>query len=133
MKFCTDTGFILAVFDNDVTSLSYIQEAKTGKTKLIIPIIVLAEATKKLMQRGVAKEIIEEFWDTIESSNKISLINIDRIIANEAAKLSLSYSLALIDALVAATAKLTDCSTIFTSDSDYKLLVKKGYIKVKSW
>ena len=133
MNYCTDTWFILGVFDKDPKSLSCIQETKAGKMRLIIPMIVFAEATKKLMHRGVAAKSIEEFWDAIESSEKIDLINIDRQIAEEAAKVSLSYSVPLIDALVAATAKITDCATVFTADNDYNLLVKRKYLKTQHW
>ncbi len=53
--------------------------------------------------------------------------------AKEAAKVSLTNSLHLIDSLIAATCKLTGCDALLTADSDYKPLVKKKYLKVTSW
>ena len=73
------------------------------------------------------------FWSGVESSQKVILIPLDRTIAKEAAKISLSFHVPLIDSLVAAASKITGCHCLLASDSDYGLLIKKKYLKVQSW
>lgn len=133
MKYCADTWFILKAFENDVIGKNIIEEARLGKTQIIIPISTFAESTKKLMQQGVSFQAIELFFQGIESTEEIIIVNLDKTIAQEAAKISLSNDLAMLDAFVAATAKIIGCEYVLTKDSDFKHLIKKRYIKVKSW
>ena len=133
MRYCADTWFLLKSFDKDPKALQIIADTKQGKTCIIIPIVVFAETIKKLMQRGVSQETIFKFFSAVEQSEKVSLIILDRKIAKEASMLSLSYKVPLIDAFVAATAKISDCVVLLSGDSDYRLLVKKKYLKVQSW
>ena len=133
MNYCADSWFIVALFNEDPKSLDILNQTKEGKTYLSIPIIVYAESIKKLMQRGVAKNIIDLFWQGVENSEKVNIINLNKSIGEEAAKISLSNNVPLIDSFVAATCKLTNCDYLLTGDDDYSVLVKKKYIKIYSW
>lgn len=133
MRYCADTWFILQVFDKNNTALSLIAETRTEKTQIIIPLIVFVESYKKLLQRGVSQETITLFFAGVEASEKIGLVMLDKTIGEEAARISLSFDVPLIDALVAATAKLTRCDSLLAKDSDYALLVKRKYLKLKSF
>ena len=133
MRYCCDTWFLLSLFNEDPKSVQILEDTKKGKAFLIIPMVVFAEASKKLMQKGVPQSTIDLFWSGVESSQKVALIPMDRSIGKEAAKISLSFNVPLIDSFVAATSKMTDCHFLLASDSDYGLLVKKRYLKVQSW
>ena len=133
MKYCADTWFILKAFENDEMGKKIIEEARLGNAQIIVPISTFAESTKKLMQQGVSFQAIELFFQGIENTEEIVIVNLDKNIAQEAAKISLSNDLAMLDAFVAATAKTIGCEYILTKDSDYKHLIKRKYIKVKSW
>ena len=133
MKYCADTWFILNLFEKDIKSINILQEIKYGKANLVIPIVVYAEAIKKLLQKGISKEYINQFFSGVESSNKIKFSLIEKTIAIEAAKISLSYNLPLIDSFIAATCKLMDCDALLSGDEHYKSLIKRKYIKVYSW
>lgn len=133
MKYCADTWFILKAFENDEMGKKIIEEARFGKAQIIVPISTFAESTKKLMQQGVSFQAIELFFQGIENTEEIIIVNLDKNIAQEAAKISLSNDLAMLDAFVAATAKIIGCEYVLTKDSDFKHLIKRKYIKVKSW
>ncbi|MBI2142533.1 PIN domain-containing protein [Candidatus Woesearchaeota archaeon] len=133
MKYCADTWFILFLFDKEQHAVRIFQETRIGKAGIAIPAVVFAEATKKLLQRGVQQKSIDLFWEGVEQSEKVKLIPVERTIAREAARVSLTYGVPLIDSLVAATAKLTGCDMLLSADSDYALLARKGYVKVQSW
>ncbi len=133
MRYCADTWFIIELFAKNPKAVQYIYEAKTGKTRIIVPIIVFAEATKKLLQKGVPQRLVDDFFSSVEASDKIELVLLDKAIAQEAAKISLSFNVPLIDALVAATTKLTGCDALLSGDDDYALLVKKNYLRKVSF
>ena len=133
MKYCADTWFLLNAFSKDTKALVLIEETKRDKTRILVPVVVFAETIKKLMQRGATKEVINTFFAGIESSDKIELIVADKSIAKEAAQISLTCNVPMIDSFVAATCRLYDCDALLSADSDYQLLIKKKYLKVMSW
>lgn len=129
MRYCADTWFIIELFAKNPKAVQYIYEAKTGKTRILVPIIVFAEATKKLLQKGISQRLVDDFFSSVEASDKIELVLLDKAIAQEAARISLSFNVHLIDALVAATTKLTGCDALLSGDDDYTLLVKRNYLR----
>lgn len=133
MKYCADTWFILNLFEKDIKSVNILQEIKYGKANLVIPIAVYAESVKKLLQKWISERDINQFFSGVESSNKIRLLLIEKTIAIESAKISLSYNLPLIDSFIASTCKLTNCDALLSGDEHYKTLIKRKYIKVLSW
>lgn len=133
MIYCADSWFILMVFEKKEKSMQLLREARTGKTKIIIPLIVFAEATKKLLQRGIRETDIDFLWATLEAIENVKPMVMDKPIAREAAKISLSFKLPLIDAMIAATCKITGCHALLTGDQDYHLLVKQKYLDVVGW
>lgn len=133
MRYCVDTWFILSLFNQDEKSEQILRETKEGKVRLIISVVVFAESTKKLLQKGISQSIIDSFWDGVESSEKMQLVMLDKSVAKEAAKVSLSYNVPLIDSLVAATCKIYGCNALLSGDGDYRVLVKNKYLKMISW
>ena len=133
MRYCSDTWFILHLFEKDPKAMHILEETKQGKTQIVIPIVVLAEATKKLLQKGVPQTVIDLFFSAVEASDKVTLAIADKTIAQEAARVSLTYSVPLIDSFVAATARTYDCHVLLAKDDDYDLLTKKKYLKVQCW
>ncbi|HLD05269.1 MAG TPA: type II toxin-antitoxin system VapC family toxin [Candidatus Nanoarchaeia archaeon] len=133
MRFCTDTWFLMKIFANDQKARDLVRRADEGKDWILIPLIAFAEMTKKMMMEGISQLKINEFFNDIERVEKVKMIYPSKEIANEAAKVSLSYKLSLLDAFVAATAKNTGCDVLLSADSDYRLIMKQKYLKVQSW
>lgn len=133
MKYCGDTWFLLHLFEKDANAVALIEDTKRGKARFVIPMVAYAEAIKKLMQRGAPRDIIEQFFMAVEASEKVELTPVDKSVAEEAARVSLTFSVPLIDSMVAATARLTGCDVLLSGDSDYSLLAKRKYLKVQSW
>ena len=133
MEYCTDTWFILELFEKDSKAINLLKEIKYGKASLVIPIIVYGEAIKKLLQKGISEADINLFFLGVESSNKVKLLLIEKAIAREAAKISLTYNISLIDSFIAATCKLTNCDSLLSGDEDYIPLIKNKYLKTYSW
>lgn len=130
MKYCSDTWFILKLFSKDEKAKQIIKNVKYGKDELFVPMIVVSESYKKLMQKGVREKRINQFFDSLELSSKIEFIPSDKKIAKEAAKMSLSQRIPLIDSIIATTSNLLGCHFVLTAGQHIKNLKK---IKVKVW
>jgi len=133
MKYCTDTGFILALFNEDQKATNILEDVRYGKAQLIIPLIAYGESIRKLLHQGVHLENIEAFYRKIEQAEKVQMLELTRQIANEGAQISLRYGLPLMDAFVAASGKISGCDRLLARDSDFKVMIKKNYLKVQSW
>ncbi len=133
MRYCSDTWFLLSLFARDKKSEAILENSKNGKDEIIIPIVVFAEATKKLLQQGISQQKVSSFFEMVESSENVRFLYLDKAIAGEAARLSLTYNVPLIDSFVAATCKISGCDVLLSADTDYRPLVKKSYLKVQFW
>ncbi|HLC74266.1 MAG TPA: PIN domain-containing protein [Candidatus Nanoarchaeia archaeon] len=133
MKYCADTWFLLKLFNKDTRAKDIINELRYGKARLTIPCSVIAETVRKLMQQGASEYIIKTFLGYIEPSEKIEIIELDQLLAVEAAKISLAYGLAMMDAFVAVTCATNGCDVLLSGDSDYAPLVKRKYLKIQAW
>lgn len=133
MRYCSDTWFLLSLFARDKKAEAILEDSRNGKDEIIIPIVVFAEATKKLLQQGISQQKVSSFFEMVESSENVRLLYLDKINAGEAARLSLTYNVPLIDSFVAATCKLSNCDILLSADTDYRPLIKRGYLKAQSW
>ena len=133
MKYCADTWYMLALFAQDATAIDLMSECRLSKGSLIIPLTVFAETSKKLMQKGVLLSTVLDFLDEAQHSNSVMICYPDKRLAIEAARISLTYAVPMLDAFVAATCKLTACHLLLSADSDFQILVKKKYLKTRSW
>ncbi len=133
MKYCADTWFILEVLNKNQNGMRLFNESKTGNNRIIVPIVVYAESIKKSMQLGLPINQVSDFFETAKILGKIFIYSPNEETAKEAAKISLTNNLALIDSFVAATSKLMGCDILLAKDNDYKILEKKKYLKVMNW
>lgn len=132
MKYCADTWFLLKAYSKEQNASNIIENVKYGKDSLIIPIITIAEFYKRL-SRFIPITKIDEFISALEISRKIEFIPEDKNIAREAARISLSHAVPLIDSIIASTARLTECHAILTADEHLVKLAKKIHLKIISW
>lgn len=131
MRYCADTWFLLQLFDRQERALKIVENVKYGKDSLVIPSVCVVEIYRELGKRGISQKNIDAYIDNLEVSRKIEFLPIDRNIAREAARISNSYSLPLVDAIIASTAKLL-CCVVLSADGHIRLLQKK-YVDVESW
>ncbi len=133
MRYAADTWFLLFLWNKDETAQRIMSDVNGGKARLLIPYAAVAEATKKLMQRGNSAERIESFWSLLEASEKIRFISLEKSVALEGARVSMTYGIPTMDALIAASAKLSGCNMLISGDADMAKLARKKYLAVKSW
>ena len=133
MRFCADTWFLMKLFSKDFKAESVLRGCEEGKDWLLIPLVVFAEMSKKMLEKGIPQIRIDEFFNDLETVEKVRISFPSKEIASEAARVALSHSLSLLDAFVAATAKLSSCEVLLSKDSDYKFAIKQKYLKLQSW
>ncbi len=97
-------------------------EIDKGKLKAVTSELTLAEVlVKPVMDNNHHLEII--YLDTIQSSDNLEVIPIDRQILIEAAKMrAQSTTIHLPDAIHLATARINHCSTFITNDKRLKFI-----------
>ncbi len=132
MKYTADTWFLLKLIDGDSNALQIRNEILEGKSRLVIPTIVVAELIRETVRKGKVR-IAEEILKTLETSTKILVVDLNQTIAMEAGKLGISFSIPLVDSTILATAVLLDHAYLLTEDGHYKLAEKKGKVKRVFW
>lgn len=133
MRYCADTWFLLELAAKEPKAIRILQGVREGKDRLVIPLTVIAETSKKLLQHGISFRDVDTFFETLEFSDKVHILYPDRAVAREAARVSLSYAVPMFDAFVAASAQLAQCDTLLSHDSDFAPLVKRKYLKMHGW
>jgi predicted nucleic acid-binding protein len=133
MRYCADTWFLLLLSEKDSTAVDVLHGVISGKDELVIPMVTVSETYRKLFERGASERVIETIFNELELIDKVQFVPLDKRIAIESGKVSFSYSVPLIDSIVAATGKLLKCHFILGKDEDLKKLQRKKYIKLKFW
>lgn len=133
MKHCADTWFLLLLAERDEKACKILREVTQGKDRLVIPGVVIAELTKKLLMRGKKLKEVKEFVKDLEKERKMSLVQTSKEITIDSGSISLTFSMPLIDALIASTAKNLDCDSILSDDRHYEKFCKKHRIKLMRW
>jgi predicted nucleic acid-binding protein len=133
MRYCADTWFLLLLSEKDSTAVDVLRGVISGKDELVIPMVTVSETYRKLFERGTSEKVIATIFNELELIDKVQFVPIDKLIATESGKVSFSYSVPLIDSIVAATGKLLKCHFILGKDEDLKKLQRKRYIKLKFW
>ena len=98
-------------------------EEHLGADDLVVPTIVLYEVCK-FMQRAVSAEAAEDVAARMRES---LIVPLDERLAVEAAGASLRHGLAMVDAIVYATAQAMG-ATLVTSDADFRSLPDVEYL-----
>lgn len=132
MRYCADTNFLLALFGLDSRAKELFDGVKRGKDWIIVSYVAYAETIKKLFQFGRSQSNIDSFLELLENTEKVRFVEVDKLVAQEAAKVALTFNVPMIDACIVACAKVTNCDVLLSNDSDYNL-AKRKYIKVQSW
>lgn len=133
MRYCTDSWFLIALFQKEAKAVSIVENAKNKKDWLVIPIAAFSETAKKLLQIGAAKEDILEFLAIAESSERASLSALTKDIAWEAANIAHRFGIPLLDSFVAATAKICNADALLSGDEHFQPLKKAKYLSLVSW
>ncbi len=127
MKYTADTYFFIKLSESVSKALALWQEIVEGKSKLVIPTVVLVELKNRFLKRNLQKEA-EELIRVFEDSSKIILIPLTTDLAKKAGSLSYTYNMTNFDAVVLATAIETGYKNVLTSDPSFLRASKHGLI-----
>ena len=133
MRFCADTWFLISLTKKEEKAIKIMRNVIQGKDRLIIPSIVICEFFKKMFQKGKEGSKVDEIIREARASRNVEIVLLDENIAKEGAKVSFSHGIPTIDSIIAATCKILDCHFLLSDDPHFQKLVKKEYLKMKSW
>lgn len=100
-------------------------EVIEGKSRIVIPAIVVAELVREMVRKG-NPSAVNSLMGSLLTSSKITIANLDQTIAMEAGKMGITFDIPLVDSTILATAIIFEHTNILTNDEHYRLAEKKG-------
>jgi len=132
MKFCADTWFFIQLSKGHPKAVEILERIKRGKGRLVIPSVTILELTRLSIRTGKMDKL-EMVLHFIRRSIYIDVIDLGLNLAKEAGKLSASYGVPSIDAVVACTCISEKCGKVLTDDGHFDILEKQKILKKYSW
>lgn len=130
MNYTADTWFFLKLIGEENEKARQIwKEITEGKGRLVVPTVVIAELSKKLLNRNFSKEL-QELMVEFGRSEKIHIADLTAKMALFAGKLGSSYNMPAFDSVVLATAISTGHNTVLADDRHFALAVKSNQIRM---
>jgi len=127
MRVCFDTSFFVRLLSGNEEAVKVWNKVAEMELEPVISVVVLFE-----IRRLALKEKFErEKFEMVESVllEVADLVVLDVELALKAAAVSHGAGLAARDAIIYTTARETNCSSLYTADSDFDVV--KGNKKVK--
>lgn len=132
MRYCADTWFFLQLSNNHPKALEIWKEIKEGKGRLAVSTVVIAETVKHLLRKNLKRDL-ESLSHAFNTSEKITIVDVTKKIAEEGGKFSYSQDMPVIDGIIQATAISMDYTNILSDDEHYKIAEKRKLIKRIFW
>jgi predicted nucleic acid-binding protein len=132
MKYTADTWFLIKLITGDEKAIEIKDEIIEGKSRLVIPAIVIAELAREMIRKGNSNAV-NNLIKSLLTSSKITIANLDQTIAMEAGKMGITFNIPLVDSTILATAIIFEHTNILTNDEHYKLAEKGDRIKRIFW
>ena len=118
-----DTGFFVKLLEGHDAAREVYGRIANGEITGVVSVITVFEL-RRLALRGVvdreAYELLENSWPVMFQVELVS-----RELALEAASVSHGTGLPAADAIIYTTCRKTGCRWFYTTDSDYKAVMKK--------
>lgn len=132
MRYCADTWFFIQLSKGHPKAVEVLARIKKGKSRLIIPSVTILELTRLSIRTGKMDKL-EMVLHFIDRSKYIDVIDLDLVLAKAAGKLSASFGIPSIDAVVAQTCISEKCGKVLTDDGHFNILEKRKVLKKYSW
>ncbi len=130
MNYTADSWFFIQLVEEGEEKAGQIwREICDGKSRLIIPTIVVAELSKRFLRKNLKGEF-EDFLEDLEESEKIITVDLTMKIAVLAGKLGHTYNMPTEDSVILATAVSTGHTNVLTDDAHFILADKQNKIKM---
>lgn len=132
MRYCVDTWFFLQIANRHPKAIEIWNEILEGKGRLIVSTVVIAETVKQLLRKNLKKDL-KVFSDDFSNSEKITVVDVTKDIAESGGKFSYSANMSVIDGIIQATAISMNCQNIISNDEHYKTAERQKIIKRIFW
>lgn len=120
-----DTGFFIAMMRGSLKAQSLWHEMKENKIKPVISSFSIGELIYILYKQGKKYEEIEGILRRIMQVTRV--VDTSSTIAIKSAEIKHKIKIPYIDSLIGATAILSNCKTIYTSDRKHMENIKDYY------
>lgn len=128
MKYTADSWFFIQLNNGVGRALKIWQEVREGKSKLVVPTIVLVEITKRFLRQGQSKEL-DELVSALDRSDKIFVVELTPEISTLAGKFGNTYNIPTVDSVILATAVATGFTGLLSADKHFIPAAREDKIK----
>lgn len=101
------------------TVRAVLDAAAAGRQVITISVLTVAELRIHPL-RAESEKALEAVSALVDDPTRLTVADIDRPLADEAARIRARYNLALVDAVIIATALATGCTAVVGNDSRWK-------------
>lgn len=110
-----DTNILINAFNKDSASLGLLEKIRDVSPKVVISVLVFEEFLVKVYKEKLEKDIAK-YEEFITGGNSFTVVDFNRQIAREAAKIRARYKLRAPDAIHIATALKSSAKMFITAD-----------------
>ena len=132
MNYSADTWFFLQLASKHPKAIAIWKEIIEGKGRLLVSTVVIAETVKRFLMRKFRSEL-ETLLVNLGDSEKISIAELSKELAQEAGKYAFSYSMTTVDSIILANAIASGHTNIISNDEHFKRPEKQKLIKRIFW
>ena len=118
MRIGLDTGFLLKFYYQSPEVLKYWENFLSGKWEGVVNLLSFFEFARVLIKRGERFEKARAFWEWCKKA--FYLTGVTEEICEKASKVSVTFDLLAIDALIYVSFLLEGCEKIITTDTDFQ-------------
>ena len=129
MKYTADSWFFVQLNLKKEKALKIWKEITIGKSKLVVPTVVITEITKRFLRKNLNNEL-ESLLLGLEQSDNIFVVGLSPKIAELAGKIGHSFNVPTIDSIIISTAIISGFPYVLTDDNHYIPADKAGKIKL---
>jgi len=113
-----DTGFLLKFYYQNSEVLKYWENFLSGKWEGVVNLLSFFEFAKTLIKRGESFDRAKEFWEWCKKA--FYLTGVTEEVCEKASRISITFDLPAIDALIYVSFLLEGCEKIITTNTDFQ-------------
>ncbi|MDI6708862.1 MAG: type II toxin-antitoxin system VapC family toxin [Candidatus Thermoplasmatota archaeon] len=128
MRYCADSWLFVELSRQNQKAQEILRRVRKGEDYLVVPSVVLLEVTREAARIG-KPHLATDLLTLMKMVKNIKVVDATAEICSMAGKLSASYNIPAIDAIIAATAIEEKCGAVLTDDIHFDILSKHKLLK----
>ncbi len=130
MRIGVDTGFFLALVEDEPTAKIYWDEIVAEQSDLVLSVLTVHELLVYFYKRGKA-DLVREWLTLIRALDNVQILPVTEDIAQRAAGYRHGLGIPTVDSLIVATLIIANCELVLSRDQDFERAARQGLITLQ--